>query len=98
MRELVHMEPYPYAGHVVPLRNEPKEDGAPTSPAQALVEDWADRVYGRSWRLERRFATSVYRLRAPQLGLPVNDDSVLVVRILGMKLLIHTTEIDWSQM
>jgi hypothetical protein len=40
----------------------------------------------------------LFSLRAQGLGLPITDDNVLHGTLLGLPMLIHTREIDWSRL
>lgn len=97
-RGVVHDEPHPYAGQVVPLLMKDSTVGSTKPTAMFKVNDWADRVYGRPWRLQWTPSTLIFAARAEQLGLPIYDDNVLQGTLLGLPLLIHTREIDWSRL
>jgi hypothetical protein len=58
------------------------------------VEDWWDRVYGKSWsKSDGNPAALVYCFRAGFLGLPL-DDEVLYGKIGPFGHLIHISEIE----
>ena len=98
MSEL-HALPHPHAGKVVPLIQRDTVPGDESKPAAPFrVVDWADRVYGRPWREHRSLHTWLYRTRAPQLGLPLDDDRLVYGRLGPLPLLIHSREIDWSRL
>lgn len=97
-RGVVHEDPHPYAGHSVPLLMKDSKVGDTKPTAMFKVNDWADRVYGKPWRLHRSPSTLVFATRAGQLGLPVYDDNVLAGTLLGIPLLVHTREVDWSRL
>ncbi|UYG15783.1 hypothetical protein BRM3_09005 [Brachybacterium huguangmaarense] len=97
-RGIVHAEPHPYAGETVPLLSKDSRVGDTGPAAMFRVTDWADRVYGKPWRLQKSIAVTVYAHRATQLGLPITDDNILHGRLLGVPILIHTREIDWSRL
>lgn len=97
-RGIVHADPHPYAGEVVPLLMKDSQPGVEKPAARFRIEDWADRVYGQPWRAHRSLAVLIFSARAQGLGLPEYDDRVIYGRMLGLPLLIHTSEIDWSQL
>lgn len=97
-RTIVHEDPHPYAGEVVPLLMKDSEVGSEKRAAMFRITDWADRVYGRPWRLHRSAGVLLYSLRAQGLGLPITDDNVLHGTFLALPMLIHTREIDWSRL
>ena len=98
MSEL-HALPHPHAGKVVPLIQRDTVPGDETRPAASFrVVDWADRVYGRPWREQPGFHTWLYRVRAPRLGLPLDDDHMIFGRLGPIPLLVHSREIDWSRL
>ncbi|GAA1714614.1 hypothetical protein [Brachybacterium phenoliresistens] len=95
---VVHPDPHPYAGQVVPLLMKGAVVGGDRPAAMFAVEDWADRVFGAPWNHGSSPRAWLFRLRAHQLGLPETDDNVLYGRLAGIPLLIHTQEIDWSRL
>lgn len=95
---VVHEDPHPYAGYGVPLLMKGAEVGDETPAAMFRITDWADRVYGKPWREHRSPSVLLYRMRAPDLDLPVTDDNLLLGTVLGLPMLIHTREIDWSRL
>lgn len=79
----MHPEPHPHAGHTVTL----------TNGAEFEVDDWADRLFGRSWMLmDGNPAALTYAMRAGTNGLPV-DDEVLGGKWNGDTTLIHVSEV-----
>lgn len=97
MSEL-HALPHPHAGKVVPLIQRDTVPGDETLPAAFRVVDWADRVWGHTWREHRNVHTWLYRTRAPRLDLPLDDDRLVYGRLGRIPLLIHSREIDWSRL
>ncbi|MCW1805290.1 hypothetical protein [Brachybacterium squillarum] len=95
---VVHEDPHPYAGHPVPLLMKDSTVGDEKPRPMLLVEDWADRVYGQPWRRQRSVAVLLYVARAQGLALPITDHNVLLGRLAGIPLLVHTREIDWSRL
>jgi len=95
---VVHPDPHPYAGQVVPLLAKGAVVGGDRPAAMFAIEDWADRVFGAPWNHGSSPRAWLFRLRAHELGLPVTDDNVLYGRLTGIPLLIHTQEIDWSRL
>lgn len=94
----IHAEPHPYAGEVVPLLGRDQSVGDDEARALFRIEDWADRAFGKPWRRHRSPAVLIYSLRAQTLDLPLTDNRVLRGTLLGLPLLIHTSEIDWSRL
>lgn len=95
---VIHDQPHPYAGQLVPLLAKDSTPGSDKPAAMFRIDDWADRIYGTTWRRKRAFTTTLYSLRAPQLGLPINDDLTILGNLGPLRLLIHTREIDWSRL
>lgn len=94
----IHDQPHPYAGQLVPLLGQ-LNDGTPVDwhpRAMFRINDWADRVYGMPWRRQRNTSVLLYSARAQQLGLPIHDNHVIHGTLLGIPLLIHSREIDWT--
>lgn len=94
----IHTLPHPYAGQLVPLT--PKDsDTSEAKPGPLFrITDWADRHYGMPWRRKKHFSVLLYSARAQQLGLPIHDNHVIHGHLAGIPLLIHSREIDWTNL
>lgn len=93
----IHTAPHPLAGKTVTISEEV------TDPAQAAViggaefkiEDWWDRVSGRSWgQAQGNPACLHYAMRAAANLIPA-DDEVLYGKIGHFGHLVHVSEINW---
>lgn len=96
----IHDQPHPYAGQLVPLVGQ-LSDGTPVDwhPRPVFrINDWADRHYGMPWRRHRNPNVLLYSARAQQLGLPIHDNHVIHGTLAGIPLLIHSREIDWTNL
>lgn len=88
---MIHKEPHPMAGRVVMLRA--KYQGPGGGVIECRVEDWFDRVVGRSWRKAVGNAAAVaYAGRSVHAMLP-DDDAVLYGKVDGFGVLVHESEI-----
>lgn len=89
---MIHEEQYPLSGTAVTVRLEGHaqlDDGA----YPYVVEDWWDRVYGRSWMdSDGNPAAMLYAMRAGLIGLPLDND-VVYGKIDGIGFLVHTSEL-----
>lgn len=80
----MHSEPHPLAGQAVRLA-----DG----DTQAVVEDWADRVFGRSWMdMDGNPLAFTYAVRSAADGLPI-DNNVLYCKLDNTAYLVHVSEL-----
>ena len=93
----IHDQPHPYAGQLVRLLPTPGAATAARGP-MFRITDWADRFYGRPWRRVRSVGVLLYATRAQQLGLPIHDNHVIRGTLGGIPLLIHSREIDWTEL
>lgn len=103
---MIHTEPSPLAGQTVDvaLRGMRPNEPTATTPALFTVEDWWDRVDGRSWTdCNGVLPVIQYAMRAGFTGtLDMVDDEVLYGRIAwdghdGGKVLVHISEIRDSE-
>lgn len=84
---MIHKETHPLAGQTVKLA------GKTFNGSEVRIEDWWDRVYGKSWMdSEGNPAALNYAFRAGSDGLPLGDD-VVYGKIGGLGHLIHVSEI-----
>ena len=93
----VHAEPHPLAGQTVTISNgvEDPAQSAVTTGAKYKIEDWWDRVAGRSWgQANGNPACLHYAMRAAA-NMITPDDEVLYGKIDGFGHLVHVSEIDW---
>lgn len=90
---MIHDQPHPNAGCTVTLS---LAETAPDIRTGDLfvVEDWADRVFGRSWGVMDGNPTAMkYAIRSGLSDLPT-DDEVLYGKVAGFAHLIHVSEIE----
>jgi hypothetical protein len=93
-----HPDPHPLAGQTVKLPPDTKgPQGNPVGDALCEVEDWADRVFGRSWMVMEANPTAlIYAVRSAVAGFPTDDD-VLYTHVGGLAFLVHASEIETSR-
>jgi hypothetical protein len=92
----IHEDPHPLAGKTVMISagSEDPAQGAVVGGAEYKIEDWADRVLGRSWgEANGNPACLHYAMRAAANGLPP-DDEVLYGKIGYLGHLVHVSEIE----
>lgn len=87
---MVHNTKNEFAGKTVKIKSD-----VPIYGGQAYhVEDWWDRVMGKSWMVcDGNPACLKYAIRAGSTGLPI-DNEVLYGKINGLGELLHTSEIE----
>jgi len=67
-------------------------------PHDVVIEDWADRVFGKSWMfMDGNPAALVYAMRAGLAGLPTDDEVVYGKTRSGRSHLVHVREIGGGQ-
>lgn len=89
---MAHKENHPLAGQVVTIRCSGDPDGL--NGAKYLVEDWWDRVAGKSWMgCDGNPACLKYAIRSAFAGLPT-DNEVLYGKVGAFGHLIHVSEIE----
>lgn len=89
-----HENPHPLAGQTVALREIELRPGIYTISHETFrVEDWWDRIAGKSWTVsDSNPAAMCYGLRVGMSDLPL-DDEVLYGKINGLGHLVHVTEL-----
>ena len=95
---MIHAKPHPLSGFAVLVEVTGPYTGAPREKSlySFTVEDWADRVWGKSWGVMSGNPTAIiYALRTSLLDVEHSslDDEVLYGKIDGMAVLIHQSEI-----
>lgn len=86
-----HSSPHPQAGQTVTVNAELHMAGP--GPHQFVIEDWADRAYGRSWMfVNGNPAALAYAVRSSVAGLPL-DDEVVYGKVGSRGHLVHVREI-----
>ncbi|MFD6035283.1 hypothetical protein ACFWHF_12185 [Streptomyces griseoincarnatus] len=87
-----HSSPHPQAGETVTVDAELHMAGP--GPHQFVIEDWADRLFGRSWMVMNGHPASlIYAMRAGLAGLPTDDEVVYGKTPSGRGHLVHVREI-----
>jgi hypothetical protein len=85
-----HLEQHPDADKTVLIKNPQEPSG---EPVEFVVEDWYDRVTGRSWtEAKGNPAAMIYGFRAGMAGLPT-DDEVVYGKLGWQGMLVHVSEI-----
>lgn len=93
----MHLAKHPLAGETVTIHDgiEDPAQQAVRGGAKYVIEDWWDRVSGRSWgEMNGNPACIHYAMRAAANLIPP-DDEVLYGKIEGFGHLVHVSEIDW---
>lgn len=92
MGRAFHTEASPLAGKTVKVKAGVAEIGG----RELRVEDWWDRVAGRSWQVcSGNPACIGYAVRAGMSGLPT-DDEVVYGKVGPLGFLVHLSEIETS--
>ncbi|MBX7464889.1 hypothetical protein K1Y80_02180 [Streptomyces sp. MAG02] len=90
-----HPAPHPQAGQTVKVTPAAPLFGQySVTPVDLTVEDWNDRVFGRSWMdMDGHMASLSYAMRSAAGSLPT-DNEVVYGKVHGIGHLIHVSEID----
>jgi hypothetical protein len=94
----MHNEPHPLAGKTVKIKQgviDPAQ-GLVVGGAEYRIEDWADRLYGKSiWLADGNPAAMHYAFRlGAQLNRPPADDECVYGKIRSLGHVVHVTELD----
>lgn len=92
---MTHTEPHLLAGRMVHLDAAVQSGGNQILPSgyPLTVDDWWDRMNGKSWRENPgNPAAMMYGIRAELSGLPL-DDEVIYGHVNGLGYLVHVSEI-----
>lgn len=94
---MLHDSKHPNAGQVVKIAEGTKHPQYEVGGADFLLEDWWDRVTGRSWMdANGNPAAMIYAIRSGSSGLPLNNE-VVYGKIDGMGCIFHVTELDLGE-
>lgn len=89
----IHPEPHPLAGTTATLSTSIPRDPDRLAGSEVHVEDWYDRIAGRSWMVANgNFAALKYAMRSAIAGLPL-DNEVVGVKVGGYSHIVHTSEL-----
>jgi hypothetical protein len=90
---MLHTEPHPLAGQTVTLSAKAQDARGRVIPgAEFRIEDWADRVFGKSWMdMNGHPASLVYAIRSA--GYTPIDDEVVYGKINHIGDVVHVTEL-----
>jgi hypothetical protein len=93
---MIHREPHPLAGQEARIRPNVRHPQYPTfGGSEFRVEDWWDRVDGRSWMdCVGNPACLVYAMRAGTTGLPTDNEVVYGKGPGGFGSLVHVSELE----
>lgn len=87
---MIHADVHEMAGKTVEL----KMKGLPQQPKVFRVEDWWDRVAGKSWMFsDGNPAAMEYAIRGGVDGLPFDDEVVYGKEVGGLGHLVHVSEL-----
>jgi hypothetical protein len=91
----LHSEPHALAGRTARLVAHGADvNGHLVEDAEIRIEDWWDRVYGRSWMSSiGNPAAIIYAMRSAVRNLP-GDDEVVYGKVDGYGFLVHVTELS----
>ncbi|MGW4222932.1 hypothetical protein ACWEG1_05695 [Streptomyces bauhiniae] len=90
-----HSSPHPLAGQTVTATPAAPLNGVMAGPLHYRIEDWNDRVFGRSWMTyDRHPASLAYAVRAAIGQLPTDNEVVYGKDDFGIGHLIHVTELQ----
>ena len=94
---MIHKEPHPKAGQIVKIAacaKHPQVDNF--GGADFRLEDWWDRVSGRSWKwCDGNAACLIYAMRSGFGKMPT-DDEVVYGKIGNLGHLVHVNELELS--
>lgn len=95
---IIHKEQHPDAGKTFRLVLNKPTTPSPAGPREYefTVEDWADRLWEKSWGVMEGNPTAlIYAIRAGFSEIPIpTDDEVIYGRVNGLATLVHQTELD----
>lgn len=87
-----HSTPHPLAGKTVTVTADLPDSNS--AEHKFTVEDWNDRLFGRSWMfMEGHPASLSYAMRLVFAGLPT-DNEVVYGKVQGLGHLVHVSEIQ----
>lgn len=95
----IHETPSPLAGKTVRLRPDYYHPEVVPGNLFAVIEDWWDRMYGKSWMdATGNPAALIYAIRSAQAHyrLPI-DDNVVYGKVGGLGHIIHVSEIIFDE-
>lgn len=92
---MTHTDPHPLAGRTVTVNPAARMSTHPdTTPFAYRIDDWNDRIFGRSWgAMEGHAASLAYAVRAADGNLPFDNEVVYGKDDAGRGHLIHVSEI-----
>jgi hypothetical protein len=91
---MIHNNPHPLAGKVVIINSNLKTNPPITAGTEFHLEDWWDRITGKSWMVaEGNITTLIYGMRSGFAHLPCNDE-VVYGKVNGLGHLIHVSEFE----
>lgn len=95
---MMHQEPSPLAGKTVKIKTGVKHPQYPNfGGAEFRVEDWWDRVSGKSWMFcDGNPACLIFAVRTASADVPT-DDEVLYGKVGAFGSLVHVSEIEEAQ-
>lgn len=92
-----HPEPHPLAGQTVRIKEGVEHPQFRIGGAEYRVEDWWDRVAGKSWMVcQGNPACLIYAMRSGFARIPT-DNEVLYGKVNGLGVLVHKSEIEMEE-
>lgn len=91
----MHSTPHPATGQTVTVNPvAPVYGHSDTTPFAFRIEDWNDRVFGKSWQVMNDHPASLgYAMRSAMAGLPLDNEVVYGKDNHGIGHLVHVSEI-----
>jgi hypothetical protein len=94
---MTHKEKHPRAGETVKVQftgGHPQIPGSATTPVDITIEDWWDKLTGKSWMFSGgNPACIVYAIRGGVNQLPTDDDVFYGKSEQGFGHLVHSSEV-----
>lgn len=94
---MAHAERHDLAGQTVKVQFKGGHSQIPGSehePVEFILEDWQDRIMGKSWMfMDGNPAAIIYAMRAGLNALPTDDEVVYGKTMNGLGHMVHNSEI-----
>ncbi|MFI1165568.1 hypothetical protein ACH4UM_18625 [Streptomyces sp. NPDC020801] len=88
-----HTTPHPLAGQTITITA--NLHGSGPGEHEFTIEDWNDRLFGRSWMdMQGHPASMIYAVRSAVDGLPLDNEVVYGTTGGGLGHLVHVSEIQ----
>jgi len=94
---MLHDIPHPLAGKTVKIKTHVTHPQDPNfGGADFTIEDWADRVFGKSWMfMDGHPASLIYAMRSAFSEIPIpTDDEVVYGKVGCLGHILHISELE----